>query len=88
MELACLLAVGLVGGDEGGDGDGGAVSEELRDLLRIALVYSSTAIQIILREDRRTSAIRLMFSLRSFSLKPRSLLRPKRTLSPSRRYEA
>jgi hypothetical protein len=27
-----------------------------------------------------------MFSLRSFSLKARSLLRPNRTLSPSRRY--
>lgn len=28
------LAVGLVGGDEGGKGDGGAVGEELGDLLR------------------------------------------------------
>jgi hypothetical protein len=37
---------------------------------------------------RRTSAIRLMFSLRLFSSKPRSLLSPKRTLSPSRRYAA
>lgn len=37
---------------------------------------------------QRTSAIRRMFSLRSFSLKPRSLFRPKRTLSPSRRYDA
>ena len=32
-----------------------------------------------------TSPMRRMFSLRSFSLKPRSLFRPKRTLSPSRR---
>ena len=35
-----------------------------------------------------TSAIRLMFSLRSFSEKPRSLFSPKRTLSPSKRYAA
>ncbi len=32
-----------------------------------------------------TSAMRLMFSLRSFSEKPRSLFSPNRTLSPSRR---
>jgi hypothetical protein len=35
-----------------------------------------------------TSAILLIFSLRSFSEKPRSLFRPNRTLSPSRRYAA
>lgn len=35
-----------------------------------------------------TSEMRRMFSLRSFSEKPRSLFRPKRTLSPSRRYAA
>lgn len=33
-----------------------------------------------------TSAILLMFSLRSFSEKPKSLFKPKRTLSPSSRY--
>lgn len=32
---------------------------------------------------RITSAIRLMFSSRSFGEKPRSLFKPKRTLSPS-----
>ena len=32
--------------------------------------------------------MRRMFSFRSFSEKPRSLLRPKRTLSPSSRYAA
>ena len=32
MKLTGLLAVGLVGRDEGGDGDGGAVREELGDL--------------------------------------------------------
>ena len=32
--------------------------------------------------------MRRMFSLRSFSEKPRSLFRPNRTLSPSNRYEA
>jgi hypothetical protein len=34
VEIAGNLAVGLVGGDEGGKGDGGAVGEELGDLLR------------------------------------------------------
>lgn len=33
-------------------------------------------------DDKRTSAIRRMFSLRSFSENARSLLRPKRILSP------
>ena len=32
MELTGLLAVGLVGRDEGGNGNGGAVGEELGDL--------------------------------------------------------
>jgi hypothetical protein len=36
----------------------------------------------------RTSAILRMFSFRSFSLNPRSLFSPNRTLSPSRRYAA
>ena len=35
----------------------------------------------------RTSPILRMFSLRDFSSNPRSLFNPKRTLSPSRRYE-
>jgi hypothetical protein len=34
VEVTGDLAVGLVGGDEGGKGDGGAVGEELGDLLR------------------------------------------------------
>ena len=38
------------------------------------------------REERaRTSPILLIFSFRDFSSKPRSLLSPKRMLSPSRR---
>lgn len=32
VQLAGDVAVGLVGGDEGGDGDGGGVGEELGDL--------------------------------------------------------
>jgi hypothetical protein len=32
VEVTSDLAVGLVGGDEGGEGDGGAVGEELGDL--------------------------------------------------------
>ena len=32
VQLAGLLAVGLVGRDEGGDGDGGGVGEEFGDL--------------------------------------------------------
>jgi hypothetical protein len=35
-----------------------------------------------------TSAIRLIFSLRSVSENPKSLLSPNRTLSPSKRYAA
>lgn len=34
VEVTGNLAVGLVGGNEGGEGDGGAVGEELGDLLR------------------------------------------------------
>lgn len=40
------------------------------------------------RSWRHTSAIRLMFSFRSFSENPRSLFSPKRTLSPSNLYAA
>ena len=38
--------------------------------------------------EQLTSAIRLIFSLRSFSEKPKSLFSPNRTLSPSNRYAA
>lgn len=40
------------------------------------------------KKGKHTSPIRRMFSVRSLSEKPRSLFRPKRTLSPSRRYAA
>lgn len=42
MQGACLLAIGFVGGDEGGDGDGGGVGEEFGDLV-LALVSISSS---------------------------------------------
>jgi hypothetical protein len=47
-----------------------------------------SAIQFNKESILLTSAIRLMFSFRSFSENPKSLFSPKRTLSPSNRYAA
>lgn len=108
VQLAGLLAVCLVWRDEGRDGDGGAVGEQLGDLdaawgvssalwllfaslPRARRAWRACCSECAMRARNgmlRTSAIRLMFSFRLFSSKPRSLLRPKRTLSPSRRYAA
>lgn len=38
VEFAGELAVGFVGGDEGGEGDGCGVGEEFGDLLRVGLL--------------------------------------------------
>jgi hypothetical protein len=43
------------------------------------------SLQELSGRGRLTSEMRRMFSLRSFSEKPKSLFRPNRTLSPSRR---
>jgi hypothetical protein len=86
VKVASDLAVRPVGGDEGGEGDGGGVGEEFGDLcfFWVLLITRSGGKGGHFREGH-TSAMRRMFSLRSFSEKPRSLFRPKRTLSPSRR---
>jgi hypothetical protein len=52
VEVTGDLAVGLVGGDEGGKGDGGAVGEELGDLLR-RVSRESLDTQSIVRLPRR-----------------------------------
>lgn len=102
VQLASDGAIGFVGRDEGSDGNGGAVGEELGDLLAGCVSFSASlsqwslviAVHCVLAPPSsaivilRTSAIRRIFSFLSFSEKPRSLLSPNRTLSPSRRYDA
>ena len=80
VEVTGNLAVGLVGGDKGGESDGGAVGEELGDLREACQRRWSKSSKCV---PMLTSAIRLMFSSLSLGEKPRSLFRPKRTLSPS-----
>lgn len=80
VEVTGDLAVGLVGRDEGGKGNGGAVGEELGDLWSWV---SKQVLGLVMCSCRPTSAIRLMFSSLSLGEKPRSLFRPNLTLSPS-----
>lgn len=84
VEVPGELSVGFVGGDEGGEGDGGAVREEFGDLVA-ACQYRPTPPIVNLVVRIFTSAMRRMFSSRSLGEKPKSLFKPKRTLSPSRR---
>lgn len=86
VQGAGLVAVGLVGRDEGGQGEAGRVGKELCDLSH-SKRQNLISIHLARTQPRgqHTSAMRRMFSLRLFSSKPRSLFRPKRTLSPSRR---
>jgi hypothetical protein len=96
VQVAGGGAIGFVGRDERCDCDGGGVGEEFGDLSNHIIVRSLCLGMYCVLKPRffvitthaglRTSAIRLMFSFLSFSVKPRSLFRPKRTLSPSRRY--
>lgn len=77
------LTVGEVRRDEGGEGRGSRRGYELGDLLSRGSVSREGWMRY--RERERTSPTRRMFSSRSLGENPRSLLRPKRTLSPSRR---
>jgi hypothetical protein len=99
VKLTGRLAVGAVGRDEGGERYGGGVGEELgylggalsacRGFLGVHVFrIRSRCGDCKGGKGRGTSAMRRMFSLRSFSENPRSLFRPKRTLSPSSRYAA
>ncbi len=83
MELAGERAVGSIRGDKGRQGGGAGVGEQECNLLQKAAV--SAWVNEAAKHLLFTSATLLMFSPRSFSLNPRSLFRPKRTLSPSRR---
>ena len=55
----------------------------IRSYSRILVSHESRG-----ESEKFTSAMRLMFSFRSFSKNPRSLFSPNRTLSPSKRYAA
>ena len=92
MEIARNLAVRDVGRDERRQGDGGGVCKELRNLSALyqhSLIPSLLLLCTLSHEQKRhTSAIRLIFSFRSFSENPKSLFKPNRTLSPSNLYAA
>ena len=92
VEVADDGAVRAEGRDERGEGDARRVREQLRDLhvARAAKGRGRVCFRGGARNqgggrEGRTSPMRRMFSVRDFSSKPRSLFRPKRMLSPSRR---
>ena len=81
VKLASGIAVSAEGRDERGDRNVAGISKELGHLEKVACQWGRAG-----GGRKRTSEMRRMFSWRSASEKPRFLLRPKRMLSPSRRY--
>lgn len=91
MDLASKRAISAVGRDECGQRYTRSVRKQARDLSSRRPTkndFNSKAAKGRkgLGSEGRTSPILRMFSLRDFSSNPRSLLRPKRTLSPSNLY--